>query len=167
MGSPPLGPKPKSALPSYLLNRGPLLHGSTRARERDNLNSSIRSTYGRRAPIDFDSPRDASSSNGEPDGIKYSSDGQANGPIPAVDGHVSMSEAARDPRDGAAPITPPSTLSRPASPYTLNPPIDFDGLSWPSRSQPPGANTFLIYLAPQVSVLGKDSTLRQNKRKND
>src|SRR5204863_9994730 len=42
-----------------------------------------------------------------------------------------LTEAARDPRDEAAP-TPP-TASRPASPYTLNPPIDFDGLSWPSK----------------------------------
>ena len=38
---------------------------------------------------------------------------------------------ARDPRD-EAPITPPATSSRPASPYTLQPPIDYDGLSWPS-----------------------------------
>jgi GTP cyclohydrolase IA len=40
---------------------------------------------------------------------------------------------ARDHRDEAPP-TPPisSTASRPASPYTLSPPIDFDGLSWPS-----------------------------------
>jgi len=37
------------------------------------------------------------------------------------------------PRDGRdeAPPTPPIGASRPASPYTLNPPIDFDGLSWP------------------------------------
>ena len=40
--------------------------------------------------------------------------------------------AARDPRDEAlSPTT--ATVSRPASPYTLNPPIDFDGLSWPSE----------------------------------
>ena len=39
---------------------------------------------------------------------------------------------ARDNRDEAPPT--PVTISRPASPYTLNPPIDFDGLSWPSRS---------------------------------
>ncbi|KAK9472914.1 uncharacterized protein V1510DRAFT_402927 [Dipodascopsis tothii] len=32
----------------------------------------------------------------------------------------------------AGPSAPGSPLSRPASPYTLNPPIDFDGLSWPS-----------------------------------
>ena len=41
-------------------------------------------------------------------------------------------EHARDPRD-EAPLTPPSTNnSRPASPFTANPTVDFDGLSWPS-----------------------------------
>ena len=38
-----------------------------------------------------------------------------------------LSEPPRDPRDHTT--TP--VVSRPASPYTLNPPIDFDGLSWP------------------------------------
>lgn len=37
---------------------------------------------------------------------------------------------ARDPRDEAP---APVTRSRVPSPYTLNPPIDFDGLSWPSK----------------------------------
>ena len=41
-------------------------------------------------------------------------------------------EPARDPRDGV-PLTPPlSSNSRPASPFTANPTVDFDGLSWPS-----------------------------------
>lgn len=45
-----------------------------------------------------------------------------------------LSAPPRDPRDHTVP-TP--VVSRPASPYTLNPPIDFDGLSWPSmRSLP-------------------------------
>lgn len=43
---------------------------------------------------------------------------------------VSLREPARDDRD-EPPATPPATASRPASPYTANPPIDFDGLSWP------------------------------------
>lgn len=51
----------------------------------------------------------------------------------AQDHEVNLSVAARDPRDEAIPATPPATVSRPASPYTLNPPIDFDGLSWPSE----------------------------------
>lgn len=43
---------------------------------------------------------------------------------------VLLREPARDERD-EAPMTPPSTVSPPASPFTLNPPVDFDGLSWP------------------------------------
>lgn len=46
-----------------------------------------------------------------------------------------ITEAARDPRDEAPYRTPKSGS---ASPYTLNPPIDFDGLSWPSVSSPAG-----------------------------
>ncbi|KAI9884981.1 MAG: GTP cyclohydrolase 1 [Watsoniomyces obsoletus] len=45
--------------------------------------------------------------------------------------HPHLTEAARDPRDEAPHLTP--TTSRPHSPYTQFPPIDFDGLSWPSR----------------------------------
>jgi len=33
-------------------------------------------------------------------------------------------------RNGTGLATP--QISRPATPYTLNPPVDFDGLSWPS-----------------------------------
>lgn len=109
MNSPPLpGPKPK-ALPSYLVNGTSPLHGSQRARERENLSSSIRSTYGRKTAVDL-------------------SDAGNNRPH----GHVSLTEPARDGRDEHPPASPPVTVSRPASPYTLNPPIDFDGLSWPS-----------------------------------
>ncbi|KAI9675851.1 MAG: GTP cyclohydrolase 1 [Trizodia sp. TS-e1964] len=49
---------------------------------------------------------------------------------PAFDSYARLSQAARHPRDEAPPT--PSTASRPASPYTGIPPIDFDGLSWPS-----------------------------------
>lgn len=98
MNPPPLpGPKPK-ALPSYLVNGNSPLHGSQRARERENLTSSIKSTYGRKTAVDLGNDR--------------------------RDEHVSLDEL--------PPVSPPVTLSRPASPYTLNPPIDFDGLSWPS-----------------------------------
>ena len=43
-----------------------------------------------------------------------------------------IGEPARDPRDQAT-LPKTSSQNRPASPYTLNPPVDFDGLSWPSR----------------------------------
>lgn len=109
MNSPPLpGPKPK-ALPSYLVNGTSPLHGLQRARERENLSSSIKSTYGRKTAVDL-----LDASNVQRDAISADN------------------EQARDTRDDVPPISPPVTVSRPASPYTLNPPIDFDGLSWPS-----------------------------------
>jgi GTP cyclohydrolase I len=45
--SPPLGPKPRSALPSHLLNGSSPLHppSTSSARERESLNSSIRSSF--------------------------------------------------------------------------------------------------------------------------
>lgn len=55
--SPPLGPKPKSALPSYLINgSSPLNNSNTRdSRERESLNSSIRSSFHPRTPAEFES----------------------------------------------------------------------------------------------------------------
>jgi len=44
-----------------------------------------------------------------------------------------VEEPARDPRDKAAPPTPPAASSRSISPYTKNPTVDYDGLSWPSK----------------------------------
>ena len=43
---------------------------------------------------------------------------------------------ARDSRDEADPMTP-LAMSRPHSPYTQHPTIDFDGLSWPSKQSAP------------------------------
>ena len=125
--SPPLTPRPRSAVPSHLLNGGSPLHhspGSARAKERETLASSIKSTYGRRAAVEFgDSQNAATTSAGtswrglEDDvNIDSTTTSKPHGP-------------ARDNRDEAPPT--PTTISRPASPYTLNPPIDFDGLSWP------------------------------------
>lgn len=112
---PPLGPKPRSALPSHVLHESSPLHMSTSARERDSLNSSIRTSFMSRTPIDLESPGDGTPVN------------------PARDSNATRPNITdpRDPRDQGAPLTPPSTVSRPASPYTLSPPIDFDGLSWP------------------------------------
>ncbi|RJE22540.1 gtp cyclohydrolase i [Aspergillus sclerotialis] len=123
--SPPHGPKPKSAIPSHILNGSSPLSLSTSARdarERDILNSSIRSSFSARRPAQFDSPEMVGESS------------SASGPVPAVpSGNVkpTLNDPPRDPRDEGGPLTPPSTVSRPSSPYTLFPPIDFDGLSWP------------------------------------
>ncbi|KAL1877143.1 GTP cyclohydrolase 1 [Paecilomyces lecythidis] len=127
--SPPLGPKPKSALPSYLINGSSPLSGSatnTRdSRERDNLNSSIRSSFHPRVPVEFESSSTESMSSNN----NTSNAGAGAVPHSLELARPTLRDPARDPRDEAAPLTP--TTSRPASPYTLNPPIDFDGLSWP------------------------------------
>lgn len=57
-GSPPLGPKP-SAIPSHMLNGSSPLHPTTGVRderERESLNSSIRSSFAPRVPAEFNSP---------------------------------------------------------------------------------------------------------------
>ncbi|KAI1615203.1 GTP cyclohydrolase I [Exophiala viscosa] len=128
--SPPLRPKPRSAIPSHLLNGGSPLHQTpttTRAQERENLASSIQSTFSGRKTVDLGDSQStertmqSTSWVGLTDGTE---DSESKRP-------TRLQEPARDERD-EAPMTPPATISRPASPYTANPPIDFDGLSWPS-----------------------------------
>ena len=130
----PLSPKTKTAVPTYLTNgaihaaqkNSPLQYTSINAEERDRLTASIRSSNNERQPVDLDAA-DRPQANGHP-------------PFPTSDNHdqavnhVQLDVSARDPRDEATPHPAPPSTSRPASPYTLNPPIDFDGLSWPSES---------------------------------
>ncbi|KIW29719.1 GTP cyclohydrolase I [Cladophialophora immunda] len=130
----PLHPKPRSAVPSYLLNGSSPLHRSqtttTRAQERENLASSIKATYGRRRTIDLTAEAQTASQATMPSGTSWlglESAQKETDPKRAPPLHT----PARDERDEAPPTPPASTVSRPASPYTLNPPIDFDGLSWP------------------------------------
>ncbi|KKK13700.1 GTP cyclohydrolase I [Aspergillus rambellii] len=128
-GSPPLpGSKPKSAIPAHLLNGGSPLHntvGARDARERESLNTSIRSSFAPRVPAEFDLPESAA----QPvENTVSSYDTLTRSPGATK---PTLSDPARDPRDEAGALTPPATASRPASPYTLYPPIDFDGLSWP------------------------------------
>ncbi|KIW99227.1 GTP cyclohydrolase I [Cladophialophora bantiana CBS 173.52] len=129
-----LHPKPRSAVPSYLLNGSSPLHRSqtttTRAQERENLASSIKATYGRRKTIDLTaesatSPQATMQSGTSWLGLDHAHKDTDPKRLPQL--HT----PARDERDEAPPTPPASTVSRPASPYTLNPPIDFDGLSWP------------------------------------
>ena len=118
MESSPLASRPKSAIPSHLLNghlnmEKPSLRTSISAKERDRLTDSIASS-GKR--------------------IQSADPGEINGQYPYRSDNTPMRPSdlqieARDARDEA--LTTP-IHSRPASPYTLNPPIDFDGLSWPS-----------------------------------
>lgn len=127
MDSPPLGPKAKSAVPSYLTSTSSPLSKSEQARdrkERDKLYASIElsNTTGRHT-VDLDNPN----SNGyfpkkqnKPDMNGHSANTSKMGKL------VIDEEHARDPRDEAT--------SRPASPFTQYPTIDFDGLSWPSMA---------------------------------
>lgn len=118
MDSPPQGPKPKSAIPSYLTNGTSSPHHSVSAKEKDKLVASITASNEGRQPVEF-----------HLDGVDSYTQRTARSTSTRPSLHSPLSEAARDPRDAS--VTP--LPSRPASPYTLNPPIDFDGLSWPSE----------------------------------
>ena len=145
MDSSPVSPKPRAANPSYLINGKthtthsssplrPSVRTSVNAEERERLTASIISSNARRQPIDLDSST--------PSGVnghgKYPSDGPDGKAAP-----TDIDVSARDPRDEAISHTTPA-VSRPASPYTLNPPIDFDGLSWPSESRLEGACKIML-----------------------
>ncbi|GAB7351086.1 hypothetical protein MBLNU459_g1557t2 [Dothideomycetes sp. NU459] len=121
MDNQPHSPRPK-AIPSHLINGSSPLHVSqeTRdSRERENAFAAIQSSMGpRKTPIDLE------------DGHYFQHQQSA-----ASDKrHLKLNKLeeadARDPRD-EAPRTPVMT-SRSSSPYTQNPTVDFDGLSWPS-----------------------------------
>jgi len=127
-------PSPKAALPPYLMDgtnhvchqSSPLGRTSVKVKERDRLTASIKSSNNRRQPIDLDYeklPQTNGHTSYPPEDEYEDSDGPTN-----------LDVSARDPRD-EVPHPAPTAFSRPASPYTLNPPIDFDGLSWPSESR--------------------------------
>lgn len=124
---------PKSALPSHLLNfnshtpnGGSPLRTSVGAIERERLTASIHSLNSDRRPIDLALLENPESSPHQP----YAPDGtQQNAKTLVNVSHFGV--PARDRDKGLGPTA--QVTSRPASPYTLNPPIDFDGLSWPSE----------------------------------
>ncbi|KAJ5495297.1 GTP cyclohydrolase 1 [Penicillium diatomitis] len=137
-GSPP-GPAKPSAIPPHMLNGSSPLQSSTASgsgtrtrdsRERESLNSSIKSSFAPRVPAEFEAIETVS----RPDVQNTSSaatEAADSESTLTLRGRMPLNEPPRDPRDEGGPLTPPATSSRPASPYTLNPPIDFDGLSWP------------------------------------
>lgn len=122
----------------------PATAGKTRAEERESLASSIELSYRRRSVFEFDRPQMPISAsapyyNNEDPLEDFTDEVVPTSVSPPKDfkNAVSLKEPPRDQHDEAAPSpqvppTPPMTTTRPASPYTLNPPIDFDGLSWPS-----------------------------------
>ncbi len=125
MDSPPPGPNPKSTLPSRLANGTSPLHISREIRdqkERENLRASIKVSSTRRHVVDLDDPNGYLPKKPSPE--SQDSHGAKTSRRVIDEGH------ARDPRDEASPPTP--SVTRPSSPFTQHPTIDFDGLSWPS-----------------------------------
>ncbi|KAI3284254.1 hypothetical protein DTO002I6_9256 [Penicillium roqueforti] len=131
-----------SAIPSHMLNGSSPLHptGSRHSRERESINTSIRSSFEPRIPLEFESPQTKTETKTETEAEAGTETGaapaqsvsSASVPIRSVAPvRPTLNDPPRDPRDEAAPLTPVATVSRPQSPYTLTPPIDFDGLSWP------------------------------------
>lgn len=130
----PRDSKPMPALPSHLLNddhraqegQSPL-RTSVGPKEREKLTVSIISSTGRKPSLDIDTVHEPSV-NGHDAGFSKKQEQVLGDPL----GSAGLNVSARDPRD--RPVKRAlSRHGRPASPYTLNPPIDFDGLSWPSE----------------------------------
>ena len=133
----PFSLKPIAAIPSHLMNRKshtahsssplrPSERTSINAEERERLTASIVYSNARRQPIDLDSLESPKVNGHGP----YSFEApNKDSPAP-----TNIDLSARDPRDELPPSQSAPTASRSASLYTLNPSIDFDGLSWPSKS---------------------------------
>lgn len=124
----PSSPRPK-AIPSHLTNGHSPLHPSFSAErdkeDRDHVFDAIKSSMGPpKAPIDLEQVHLQKGSALTPAARQYEEVGDQD-----IE-DVALRFAARDHRDEAAP-TPPAT-TRSTSPFTANPTIDFEGLSWPS-----------------------------------
>ncbi|EOA84364.1 GTP cyclohydrolase 1 [Exserohilum turcicum] len=122
--------KPRSAVPTHMMNGDPPLRLAMEARdkkERENLFNAIETSNRGRQVVNFDGPTGyfpakafaASTANGsEPNGHEMSN------------GHA---ENGIHDEGAAAVVQTPLATSRAHSPYTQHPTIDFDGLSWPSK----------------------------------
>lgn len=135
MNSSPMSSRPRQA--GRLLNGHSPLHISISAREKERLAASIESTNSEKKCIDTNSlGQEEPCLNGEDSPLtEVLTHAQKASSIPRPRAHSRLTEPARDARD-TAPGQPSPMTSRPASPYTANPPIDFDGLSWPSMLSP-------------------------------
>lgn len=131
------GASSKFALPSQFCdgnsqtpNGGSPLQTSVGVKELERLTASIHALNNGRRPIDLSLPQELQTTNQEsrPSQLELHRTG-------SVTNSTNLNVAPRDPRDKTSKPQMSST-SRPASPYTLNPPIDFDGLSWPCELWP-------------------------------
>lgn len=157
----PAAPRPK-AIPSRLINgHSPLHPAHSTDRERDGGSSTytaIKSSMGpHREPIDLEDLRE---DNEAPDQSQTDSSRQYEDVTDHDLEGIELKVAARDTRD-EAPLTPPLT-TRSTSPFTQNPTIDFDGLSWPSvgtlhrlreREHPEDAQARLAKLSGAVRTI--------------
>jgi len=124
MESPPIGPLSRPSVQARQANGNVSLHTFVSAQERQKLAHSIEASSYERQPIDLESPQDVPFNDTQP---HY----KPRKPLSREIHSSHNAEAARDPRDDHASRFH-QDVGRSASPYTLNPPIDFDGLSWPS-----------------------------------
>lgn len=134
-GELPHMPRP-SAIPPHLINGHSPLHPRASAEhdrdERDSVLAAIQSTMGpHRVPIDLedlarDDPPTTTNGEGQQERSARQYEEVGDDDIARID----LAALAQDGRD-EAPMTPPTT-SRSMSPFTANPTVDFDGLSWPS-----------------------------------
>lgn len=128
----PVAPRPK-AVPSRLINGHSPLHPSYSAdrdkEERDNAYNAIKFSMGaRKEPISLDEL--SLNENHHPTQTSPKAAKQYEEVGDQEIEALALRPEARD-RSDEAPISPPMT-SRSISPFTQNPTIDFDGLSWPS-----------------------------------
>lgn len=145
----PHAPRPKP-IPPHLVNGHSPLHpranGAHSKDERDSTFASIKSSMGpKKEPLDLENPSQSlnshapssSSSSSLPNGSQQQENSSRqyeevqDNDINHIDlSSIDLKVAARDGRD-EAPQTPLAT-ARSNSPFTQNPTIDFEGLSWPS-----------------------------------
>jgi GTP cyclohydrolase IA len=129
MDSPPSQYSRRPTVPSYLMNGNSPLHpNSTEARdkrERESLYSSIKSSNTRKELVEG-----FNNHNGAPSSFPHTSSSSHGASSNTTTDAQSPDETPRDGRPSGQ-LTPTAT-SRPHSPFTQYPTVDFDGLSWPS-----------------------------------
>ena len=158
-------PRPKP-IPSYLMNGHSPLHNSASVDQdkegREREYAAIKSSMGppkvamSLEELGLEDPPATTNRQGEQKRSAKQYEEVDNEDIAKLDVH----NFARDDRD-EAPLTPPTT-SRSMSPFTANPTIDFDGLSWPSsgtldrlreRESPEDAQARLAKLSGAVRTI--------------
>jgi GTP cyclohydrolase I len=120
--------KPRSAVPTHMMNGGSPLRLTTEARdkkERENLFNAIETSNRGRQVVNFDGPTSY---------FPAKAFVAAHNRDSAYNEHEMSNGHTEDQvEDEGAVVQTPLATSRAHSPYTQHPTIDFDGLSWPSK----------------------------------